>query len=74
MSQDLFLHFKGVKQGNITTFAFDKPEPLLAEHSNFRDRLLGKNSDIATLAEGVETTRVADAVIQSSEIGQSVEL
>ena len=74
VSQDTFLHFKGVKQGNVTTFAFDKPEPLFVEHANFRDRLLGKDSDIATLADGVETARVADAVIQSSRTGNSVKL
>jgi predicted dehydrogenase len=74
VSQDAFLHFKGVKQGNVTTFAFDKPEPLRVEHENFRDKLLGKESDIATLSEGIETVRVADAVIQSSKLGQSIKL
>jgi predicted dehydrogenase len=74
VTQDSFLHFKGVKQGNVTTFAFDKPEPLRVEHENFRDKLLGKDSDIATLREGIETVRVADAIIQSSKLGQSVNL
>ena len=58
----------------VTTFAFVKPEPLLLEHENFRDKLLGKEADIVTLAEGVETVRVADAAIQSSKIGQSIKL
>lgn len=74
VSQEFYLHFKGVKQGNVTTFAFDKPEPLRVEHENFRDRLLGKESEIATLAEGIETVRVADAVIASSKLGQSIKL
>jgi UDP-N-acetylglucosamine 3-dehydrogenase len=72
--QDTYLHFKGVKQGNITTFAFDKPEPLLVEHENFRDGLLGKESDIATLLEGVETIKVADAALRSSSLGESINL
>jgi len=72
--QEAYLHFKGVKQGDVTTFAFVKPEPLLLEHENFRDKLLGKEADIVTLAEGVETVRVADAAIQSSKIGQSIKL
>jgi predicted dehydrogenase len=72
MTQESFLHFKGVKQGNVTTFAVDKPEPLRVEHENFRDKLLGKESDIATLIEGIETVRVADAVLQSSSSGQSI--
>lgn len=74
VSQDSYLHFKGVKQGNVITFAFDKPEPLRIEHENFRDKLLGKDSEIATLQEGIETVRVADAVIQSSKLGQSIKL
>ena len=74
VSQEAYLHFKGVKQGDVTTFAFVKPEPLQVEHENFRDKLLGKEADIVTLAEGVETVRVADAAIQSSKIGQSVRL
>ena len=74
VSQESYLHFKGVKQGNVTTFAFDKPEPLRVEHENFRDRLLGKESDIATLMEGIETVRVADAAIQSSKLGQSIKV
>ena len=74
VSQEAYLHFKGVKQGNVTTFAFEKPEPLLVEHENFRDKLLGKEADIVTLAEGIETVRVADAAIQSSKIGQSIKL
>jgi UDP-N-acetylglucosamine 3-dehydrogenase len=74
VSQDSYLHFKGVKQGNVTTFAFEKPEPLRVEHENFRDALLGKQSDIATLAQGLETVRVADAAIESSKLGKSINL
>jgi predicted dehydrogenase len=58
----------------VTTFAFNKPEPLQVEHENFRDKLLGKESNIATLLEGIETARVADAVIESSKLGQSIRL
>jgi hypothetical protein len=36
--------------------------------------LLGKESYIATLIEGIETVRVADAVLQSSISGQSIKL
>lgn len=74
VSQDSYLHFKGAKQGNVTTIAFDKPEPLRVEHENFRDRLLGRDSDVATLLEGIEIARVADAAIRSSTLGQSIQL
>ena len=74
VSQDAFLHFRGVKQGNITTFAFNKPEPLRVEHEQFRDKLLGIPADIVSIEEGVETVRVADAIIESSSTGLRVEL
>jgi predicted dehydrogenase len=74
MSQDSFRHFKGVTQGNVTSFAFDKPEPLLVEHENFRDKVLGLESDIVTLEEGIETVRVADAAIASSKNRKTIEL
>jgi len=74
VSQPTYLHFKGVKQGNVTTFAFDKPEPLRVEHEQFRDKLLGLAGDIVSVEEGVETVRIADAVLQSSERGQRVKV
>jgi UDP-N-acetylglucosamine 3-dehydrogenase len=74
VSQDAFLHFRGVKQGNITTFAFNKPEPLRVEHEQFRDKLLGKPADIVSIEEGVETVKVADAIIESSATGQRVKI
>ena len=72
VSQDAYLLFKGVSQGNVTTFAFEKPEPLLVEHQQFRDKLLGKEADIVSLAEGVETVRIADAILESSEKNQRI--
>jgi UDP-N-acetylglucosamine 3-dehydrogenase len=66
VSQETYMHFNGVKQGNVTKFAFDKPEPLLLENEQFRDKLLGKESDIVTIAEGVEVVKVADAILESS--------
>jgi UDP-N-acetylglucosamine 3-dehydrogenase len=68
------LHFKGVAQGNVINYAFAKPEPLLVEHQNFRDAVLGKESEIVSLQDGIETVRVADAVIQSGKERVSVTL
>jgi predicted dehydrogenase len=74
VSQDAYLHFKGVKQGNVTTFAFEKPEPLRVEHEQFRDKLLGQPADIVSIEEGVETVKVADSVLISSAIEQRVKI
>lgn len=74
VTQESLAHFKGVILGDVTQFAFNKPEPLMVEHENFRDRLLGKKSDVVTLVEGIETVRIADAVLLSGSSGKSVEL
>jgi UDP-N-acetylglucosamine 3-dehydrogenase len=74
VSQSTIAHFSGVTQGDITYFSFDKPEPLFVEHSNFRDFLLGKTSNVVTLHEGCETVRVADAIVESGRIQQVVSL
>ena len=74
VSQETFLHFKGATQGNVISFAFMKPEPLLVEHLNFRDAVLDKTSEIVSLQEGIETVRVADAVIQSSKLKKCIAL
>lgn len=65
VSQERIAHFKGVSQGDIHIFAFDKPEPLRLEHENFRDAVLGKANSIVTLSEGVKTVLVAESSIQS---------
>ncbi|GAB3813235.1 Gfo/Idh/MocA family oxidoreductase [Tessaracoccus terricola] len=66
--------FKGVSEGDVIKYAFSKPEPLRTEHENFRDAVLGKAADIVTLEQGLNTVRVAEAVIESAATGRTVEL
>ena len=66
VEQGHLAHFKGVTQGDIHVYAFDKPEPLRLEHENFRDAILGKSSDIVTLEEGSKTVEVANAMLESA--------
>jgi len=65
MSQEQLAHFKGVSQGDVRTFAFEKPEALKTEHQNFRDAVLGLDSAVVTLESGCRTVKVAEAVIAS---------
>ena len=65
VSQDRIAHFKGVTQGDIHIFAFDKPEPLRREHEGFRDAILEKGTSIVTLHEGVKTVSVAEGILSS---------
>lgn len=64
--------FRGVTEGNMTRFAFPKPEPLRVEHENFRDTLLAKDSDIVTLRQAVATVAVANAAAEAAATGQVV--
>lgn len=71
---DAIAKFRGVTEGDMVRFAIQKPEPLRAEHEAFRDAVLGKESDIVTLAQGWATVAVADAVLKSSRDGTTVGL
>jgi UDP-N-acetylglucosamine 3-dehydrogenase len=66
--------FRGVSEGASTRFAITKREPLLVEHEAFRDAVLGRPSDIVTLRDGLRTVLVAEAVLESSRIQQTVQL
>ena len=65
ISQTELAHFRGVTQGDVHILAFEKPEPLIVEHQNFRDAVLGKPSNIVSLEEGTATVKIADAIIES---------
>ncbi|GAA2177680.1 Gfo/Idh/MocA family oxidoreductase [Arthrobacter parietis] len=67
-------NFRGVSEGNITRLALTKREPLKAEHEAFRDAVLGKRNDVVTMREGLNTLRVAEAMIESSRTGQMVDV
>ena len=56
--------FRGVSEGNVLRFALTKTEPLLAEHQAFRDAVRsGRLDGIVTMAQGLETVRVADQLL-----------
>jgi len=66
--------FRGMTEGDMVRYALGKREPLLSEHEAFRDAVLGTASDIVTMAEGVATVRVAEAVLESAASGRTVDL
>jgi UDP-N-acetylglucosamine 3-dehydrogenase len=66
--------FRGVREGDVIRYAFPKPEPLRLEHENFRDAILGTQNEIVTMRQGLETVRVAEAILVSSQSGKVVEL
>lgn len=66
--------FRGVSEGDMTRLAIPKREPLLVEHERFRDAVLGKESEIVTLRQGLRTVEVATAILESADKGQAVSL
>jgi predicted dehydrogenase len=71
---DEIASFRGVSEGDVIRYAFPKPEPLRTEHEAFRDAVLGKNTDIVTMRQGLETVAVAEAVLQAASTGRTVDL
>ena len=56
--------FRGVAEGDMTRFALDRKEPLLAEHEAFRDSVLaGEARGIVTLAEGTRVVEIAEQLV-----------
>jgi UDP-N-acetylglucosamine 3-dehydrogenase len=69
--------FRGVSEGDVIRYAFAKPEPLKVEHEAFRDAVLGlpgAAEKIVTMRAGLETVRVASAMIESSNQKASINL
>jgi len=66
--------FRGVSEGDVVRFAIPKPEPLRSEHEAFRDAVLGLESDIVTMREGLATVAVAEAILESASTGETVSL
>jgi UDP-N-acetylglucosamine 3-dehydrogenase len=65
---------RGVAEGDVTKFALRREEPLAAELEAFCALVGGDDSaPVVTLAEGLETVVVAEAVLESAASGASVE-
>jgi len=66
---DAVAKFRGVSEGDMIRYAIAKPEPLRSEHEAFRDALLGKQSDVVTMRQGLATVAVAEATLRSAASG-----
>ena len=55
--------FRGVSEGDVTRYAFTKREPLRVEHEAFRDAVLGRQSDVVTMEQGLRTLAVVEAAL-----------
>ena len=71
---DDIANFRGVSEGDVIRYAIAKPEPLRVEHEQFRDAVLGKDADIVTMTQGLQTVRVAEACIESAQTGRTISI
>ena len=71
---DTIAKFRGVGEGDMVRFAIAKPEPLRTEHEAFRDAVLGREADIVTMRQGLETVGVAEAILASAASGRTVDV
>ncbi len=61
---DEMARLKGVSEGDMTRYAFPKPEPLQLEHEGFRDAILEvPEAQIVSLEEGIEVMEIAEAML-----------
>ncbi|WP_448003830.1 Gfo/Idh/MocA family oxidoreductase [Agromyces bauzanensis] len=58
--------FRGVSEGDVTRYALAKREPLRVEHEAFRDAVLGLESDVVTMEDGMRTLELVEAAIASA--------
>jgi UDP-N-acetylglucosamine 3-dehydrogenase len=72
VTRDEIAQFRGVSEGDVIRYAIAKPEALRVEHENFRDAVLGQDSDIVTLDQGMIAVIVAEATIESARTGQTI--
>jgi UDP-N-acetylglucosamine 3-dehydrogenase len=65
--------FRGVSEGNVTRYALAREEPLRLEHEALLDLIGGRDgAGVVSLESGVEVVRVAEAVLQSAQSGETV--
>ena len=66
--------FRGVSEGDVIRYAIPKREPLALEAEHFRDAVLGTGGEAVTMADGVATLIVVEAILASASENRVVEI
>jgi UDP-N-acetylglucosamine 3-dehydrogenase len=66
VTQNSLAHLRGDSVGEVIGFSFNKSEPLLIEHENFRDQYRGQGSGAVTLNDAIHSIQVTDAILNSA--------
>jgi|694.fasta_scaffold11483_6 UDP-N-acetylglucosamine 3-dehydrogenase len=59
-------YFKGISQGEIVSFSFERKEPLQVEHEEFIKSLCKKKSDTVLPNDALNTVQVAEVFLNSA--------
>jgi predicted dehydrogenase len=65
---------RGVTEGPMVKYSFEKKEPLRQELESFVATIAGEESRIVTGEDGIEALRLALALIRSGQQNQAVEV
>jgi predicted dehydrogenase len=71
---DAVANFRGVSEGDVTRYAIPKREPLRVEQERFRDAIHGVSDLAVSMAEGVHTLEVVEAILAAADTGEAVQL
>lgn len=71
---DQVANFRGVSEGDVIRYAIAKREPLALEQENFRDAVRGVSANHVTMAQGVATLDVVEAVLVSAAENRTIAL
>jgi UDP-N-acetylglucosamine 3-dehydrogenase len=67
-------HFKGISQGEIVSFSFERREPLQVEHEEFIKALCNENNDTVLPSDAAITVKVAEALLNSANKELTIEI
>lgn len=70
---DVYANFRGPSEGDMTRYAFAKPEPLAVEHKHFLAAIRGEASNTVAMREGVQTLEVIERVLRATGPGPAAE-
>lgn len=71
---DAISRFRGVSEGDIVRYAIPKPEPLQEELEQFCAAVRGEPAEVVSMAEGLRSLRVAEALLESARTDAMVSL
>lgn len=63
---DTLAAFRGPSEGDVTRYAFPKPEPLATQARSFASAIKGDTSRIVSMEEGVRTLEVIEDILASA--------